>query len=134
MLKIINFFLIDISFDVDKVLNIENARELIVYSSASLLDIINNNSGYEKYFETMPIPLDLIRISIFGKDLENKDTDFVRIVSIVNGEVSYDIENEIPPKEIPFSPLITIHEETLEEAQRILTQANGEKALKNSET
>lgn len=107
--------LIDVTFTIEETLNIKKARELIIDASCSLLNIINKNPEYYSYFESSN-PLHNIHIAIIGKDNKIKDLDFVQFVLLINGRIYYKVKAEKPQ----FPPLVSIHEELFEEAEKII--------------
>jgi len=113
--------LVEVSFVINQKLDIQSARVLIVDSANCLLNEINKNSKHEEIFAKFPAPVDIMHISIFGLESSENTPDYVGIVSILQGSIRYKVDNNIPPG----CALRTIHKETFEEAQQILSQSSG---------
>ena len=117
--------LIDICFNIQQVMDISSARKLMVCSIKKLLNIINSNEEFCANFEKLPVTEDVFHISIIGLTQKPDICNFVQIVTLVNGKIYYEIHNEKPS----FPPFTTIHEETFEEAKRILVESAENKCL-----
>ncbi len=110
--------LISIPFNYYDVLDIENARELIVESAISFLELITSASDSKNYFEKFPVPVEVIDIGIISQTNEKYNSSHIIVADLLNGKVHYQIDR-LPPKDSPF---LTVHEESFEEAESIVAQ------------
>jgi hypothetical protein len=110
-----NINLLDITFDYPYVLDIYASRKLIVESTEILLGLINSDPDHAQFFENFPARADIIMISIIGQ-APNNGCDYIRSVSLIKGKVSYNTDD--PTGKV--MPYLNVHEETYEEAKRIL--------------
>ena len=116
--------LMGVTFDYNKVMSIDEARELIVECSNELLRMVNSDPNAAQYFENFPIKEEIISISILGKVPETTQ-NFISLVYINKSFVKYRTDDP-EGKILPFVP---VHEETFLEAQEIV---NHRKSLLNS--
>ena len=107
---------IGMTFEYKKIMNMDEARELIVACIQTLLDLMNSNSENAKYFERFPVPVGIIRISILGERC-SIEHDCVEVVKILNGEIYYCINHPLPEVKQIY---LTLKEESFEEAQQIV--------------
>lgn len=121
----INLF--DVCFDVNQLLTIDTAREYIVNSTINLMNFINKDEKNEFFFEKFPVLNNIIHITIIGEEVEDFGLNNIQSVSLVSGKIFYKIRNKKTNATL-LPPLIWVHEETFEEAQRILTQADRDRA------
>ena len=96
-------------------MSINEARELLVESVQTLLNLIDANPENSKYFEYFPPRVGVILISILGETCP-QDLNCIEVVKIINGKVYYKINHPIPH----VAPYLTIQEESFEEAQQIV--------------
>lgn len=109
--------LISVAFRYNKEIDIAIARKLIVNSVDFLLNLINSDLDNENYFEKFPFPVNQIDISIQALGSEIKKSNSIDLVCILNGVVRYAIDDNIPE----HRPYFTVHRETFEEAQKIVS-------------
>ncbi|NGX64035.1 MAG: hypothetical protein KR126chlam6_01459 [Candidatus Anoxychlamydiales bacterium] len=102
-----------ISFVCNYEINMKEGRELIVYSVHKFLSNINSNEQIRPYLNEFPFQVKDIDIAISFKVREKIKKDSIDFVSIYYGKVFYDISDK---EEV----LKTIHEETYEEALKIV--------------
>ena len=79
---------IGMTFEYKKIMNMDEARELIVECIQILLDLMHSNSENAKYFEHFPVSVGIIRVSILGQRC-SIEHDCVEVVKILNGEIYY---------------------------------------------
>lgn len=111
-------YLISITLDYYEEMDIQSARRLIVESTQTLLNLINSDPKNKEYFEQFPAKVNTVFLAIIGQPQKNINSDYIFIVDIINGILYYKIDIE----KSPSSPFTTIHQETFEEAQRILAE------------
>jgi len=80
--------LMSVTFDYEKVMTFEEARNLIVDCSNELLKMVNADSKAARYFEVFPIKEEIIRIAIISK-APVVARDHIRLVFISGGEIIY---------------------------------------------
>ena len=99
-------------------LTIDQARELLVYCSEKYLYEINSNEQIRPYLQNYPFKVKNIEIRIFVyKSSEHPvPPGGLSVVTAVNGLLEYETSQPHPPR------LKTIHEETYEQALRILSE------------
>jgi len=112
--------LIGITFDANQVMDMTVARDLIVKSITVLLDIINSNPKNKEYFEVFPVTAHITDNKIIGGVPQTPPVPdgYIWSVSAKEGKISYYTRD---PYE-RFGPRFDVHEETFEEAQRIVNQ------------
>jgi hypothetical protein len=108
--------LLDVTFDYPFVLDINTSRKLIVESTETLLNLINSDLTNEKFYESFPAQVDIIMITIIGQKSEI-ECDYIRSVDVIKGKVYYDTDDRTSK----VMRLIVVHEETYEEAKKILS-------------
>jgi hypothetical protein len=109
--KVMDF---EVVFQYGKVLDIPTARGLIVETILLFVDEINNNEAVRKYLHHYPFtPHDVI-VAILPdcSSSDEEDSDFVR-TSAQLGRISYYGKK---------NPYVDLHEETFEEARKILNK------------
>ncbi|MCH9626361.1 MAG: hypothetical protein S4CHLAM123_15580 [Chlamydiales bacterium] len=115
--------LVSMVFNYEKILDINTARSLIVKSAETLLNLISAHAEYENAFETFLNPIDIMYICIIGETPEGNNSKEIGGLQLIKGKIYYLIDNYKPfPRE--DGPLLTVHEETFEEAKRILEDQN----------
>lgn len=108
--------LITVSFDYPAVMDLQLSRELIVTSLNVLIRIVNSNPRYSEHFEKYPVSIDIIHLCVVGRKSEKVEKNYVRTVSNFKGIINYRVET---PK---IGPYKTVHEETYEEAKKIVSE------------
>ncbi len=108
-----------ITFETDKVLFINTARQAIVDAAFLLLKVVNKNPAYQSCFNTDKPIENYIDIAILGRTASNPYSDYISAVLLLNGTVYYD---KIDP-EGKINPYIHIHRESFQEAVAILNQS-----------
>jgi hypothetical protein len=106
---------LSMTFIYKKVMSMNEARELIVECTQTLLQLMNVNPDNKKYFERFPAPVDIIVISILGEQCPT-NLNCVEVVRILKGKIAYAIDHPISH----VAPYLTLREESFEEAQKIL--------------
>jgi hypothetical protein len=106
---------------------IEEARELEVKSTEKLLKMINEHKKIRSYLREYPFVSKRVNVSISFKDPNNRRyvDGSVAVVSNVNGKVYYDKAE--PSKTDITEELIDMHEETYEEALKIVNEGKNMK-------
>jgi len=99
-------------------MEIESARCLIVESGHILLDLINSDVKNGQFFDLFPAPSNILEIGIIGKYPEDKKTEYIEVVSLLNDSVYY-LTDTIRPKKGPYT---TVHEESFQKAQAIVNK------------
>ena len=117
--------LISMTFTYQKVMNMPEARELIVECIQTLLDLMNANPDNNQYFEKFPATEDIMLISILGQTCPT-DLQCVEVVKIIKGTIYYNINHPLPHLGHIY---LTLKEESLEEAQKILKSGSNEEIL-----
>ncbi len=107
--------LISMTFMYQKVMSMNEARELIVECANILLESMNANPDNRRYFEHFPAPVDIIQVGILGKQCPT-DLNCVEVVSILKGNITYAINHPMPH----IAPYLNLKKESFEEAQKIL--------------
>ena len=99
----------------DGPLNIEQARELVVYCTETFLREINKNKKIRPYLCRYPFTSENVKIKISCHDKENRlvHPPFITYVCVLKGKVYYHIRN-------PY--LKTVHEEPYEKALKIVNK------------
>lgn len=108
--------LVDVTFDYHGLMDISHARVMIVDCTNELLEIINSNPKNVKYFVEFPVKVNLISTAIIGLSPDLQNNNYIKIVDNLNGNILYGTEHK--------KPFLIIHEETFEEAQKIVSQEN----------
>jgi len=117
--------LMGVTFDYEKVMTLEEARELIVECSTELLRMVNSDPKAAQYFETFPVKENIFRIGIIG-ETPDAVRDHVRVVSISGGEIIYYADD----LEKGESMSIIVLKESFAEAQEIVNRKTFNLALK----
>lgn len=108
--------LISMVFTYQKVMNMPEARELIVECIQTLLNLMNANPDNKQYFEKFPATENIMSIAILGQKCQT-DLNCVEVVNIIKGTIYYNIYHPFPEfREI----YLTLKKESFEEAQKIL--------------
>jgi len=107
---------IEVTFDYPFILNIDTSRKLIVESTETLLNLIKSDPANEKFYESFPPNIDILMISIIGQK-GAIECDYIRSVDLMKGKVSYETDDHTSK----VMRLIVVHEETYEEAKKILS-------------
>jgi len=116
-LKKIN--LISATFKYDgMMMDVENARCLIVDSSEVFLNLINSDPNNEQFFESFPVPSNILDLGIIGKQPEDNKVEYIEVVSLLHDKVRY-LTDKIRPK---IGPYTTVHEESFQKAQAIVNK------------
>lgn len=107
---------ISLDFHLQKNVNIEEARKLLVGSVEELLHRINNDVGIRPFLHNYPFTNNNLWFSIGFKDKNNKFVlpPNIAMASLILGKISYGLEDLKEP--LLFDE---IHEETYEEALKI---------------
>ena len=107
-----------LSFFYYKMIDIEEARKLIIYSMQTLAEEINAEKKLRKYLYKYPFPPKRteIMIIVHNRDYSTVSPEYISVVSFHNGKISYDITNP------ETNRLDTIYKETYEEALEKLAQ------------
>ncbi len=108
-----------LAFNYYKDADIEHARELLMAGATLFLNKINSNEQIRPYLDNYPFRPENIQIIIYLQTPIGSPPDFGKliVVSMSDGILRYSIENS------KTGPLITIHEETYEEASEKLHSA-----------
>lgn len=108
-----------LSFDYYKLVDIEQARELLVYSTTLFLNIINENMEIRPYLEHYPFNPENIEIRIYlqNSDGSEPNSGKLTIVKMMNGTLEYVIRNP------ETNRLTTLYEETFDVASKKLSTA-----------
>ena len=102
--------------------NLEEARELIVYVVSTCLSEINTHTEWSPYFSEYPVTAKTLGIDIFIKkpDQTRFSLEAINCVSALKGILEYEI---ILPD---MGPIQTVHKETYKEALAIVcSQGKG---------
>lgn len=106
--------LIAVTFRVEEVMSIDSARKLIVKSVSDFLDLINSKPDFQQYLLEYPCTAKCIEIGIIGNNPKSSHESYIKSVLALRGEIYYYTEADT------YSPLITVHEETFENACAIV--------------
>lgn len=101
-------------FDIDELPDVEFARRLEVETLQEFLRCINSQEGIQDYLAEYPFPLKFIHIGFISRHPE----EGLFLVSNYRENLSYAKRNP----DNPGGPLIDVHEESFEDAVRILAQ------------
>jgi len=109
-----------LSFFYYEMIDIEEARRLLIYAIQTLTKEINAEEKLHKYLYKYPFPPSHTEITIFvqNKDYSPISSEYISIARFVDGILSYDIDH---PK---TEHLETIYKETYEEALEKLTSSS----------
>jgi hypothetical protein len=113
-----------LSFSYYKPLDIEQAREMLIYVSTTFLDIINKNEKIRPYLDNYPFDLKNIEIRIVVRGGDKSDPDKLVFVSMHRGVLGYDI------REFGTILLKEFYRETYEEAVERLAYQNEQSEKK----
>ena len=107
-----------LSFQCHDQLTIDQARELLIYCSEKFLSEVNSNEQVKPYLQNYPFRAKNIEIRIFIRESDEHPAreGSLAIATSVDGRLDYDVRQSGLP------PLKTIHEETYEQALRILSE------------
>lgn len=108
------------AFEYHKIVNIEEARKLLVYCIEEYLYAINSNKKIQPCLHNYPFTAKNIEIEIYirNPDGSNVSLNEIKVAAATGGEMSYYVD--YPEKHT----IKAIHEETYEEALRILLKEN----------
>jgi len=108
---------ISVSFQINKLMDIASAREIIVEAGSSLIDIINTTENISQFFVDYPVSSSIVRIIIIGKKPPPEDSlNYVLTVFLTDGKVRYTTDDPNPEN----LRLYTVHEESFDEALAII--------------
>lgn len=99
--------------DIESLPTVEIARKIEVEALELFLKYINSEEGIQNYVAEYPYSLKFVKIAFISTSPELG----LQMVSNFREEISYDKKNP----EIPIAPLITVHEESYQEALQILS-------------
>jgi len=105
--------LMGVTFDYNKVMSIDEARELIVECSNELLRMVNSDPNAAQYFENFPIKENILEVAVIGKSSESI-TGNIKFVFTNDGRIIYIADDE------SRMPKPVIHQESFAEAQEIV--------------
>jgi hypothetical protein len=93
--------------------DIEKARELLIYSTELFLDVINNNNDIRFYLQSYPFTAENVEIRIYLQKTNGSEPDLgdLTIVEMTNGILEYVIRNKETKR------LTTLYEESFREAK-----------------
>jgi len=106
--------LMSVTFDYEKVMTLEEARELIVECSNELLRMVNSDPEAAQYFENFPIEVDILGVGIIGKTSESEN-DNIKFVFTKNDRIVFIIDDGKKGGTKPND-----YEESFAEAQEII--------------
>jgi hypothetical protein len=106
-----------ITFNYEKPLTIPEARELLVYSVNKFVKNINNYNEIKPYLANYPVTEKNIEIIIISHGLDGRiaPIPFIAFSDSIEGTLQYQTNT---------TPLTIVHEETFEEAEQIVKEAN----------
>lgn len=113
-------------FNVEALPNIDYARRIEVQSLQDFLYFINSEDGIQKYLVEYPFKIKFIKVSFISKDLQNG----LSSVSNFENEIryrKYKLDESIGPSDV-------VHEETFEEALKILTLPPKNGPIRNGDS
>lgn len=123
---------LDLSFGIQKYVDIKEARHLAVEAIDGFLDFVNHDSKTCKYLSHRPFNYKDIKFSFSfdGEDGDHAGNGYIACVSLLKDQLIYCVYD--PTKPSDGNPLEIIHEEPYEEAYKIvmgkeLPQAAAEK-------
>lgn len=108
-----------LSFNYDKTITIDEARELLIYSVNEFVSEINACEEIRQYLYNFPFESRNVQVRIFllNPDHRKVGTGELSIISSIDGVFEYEIDAPDGKK------LITVQKETYEEAVQNLTKA-----------
>lgn len=109
---------IGIDFQYDKILTLENARKLIVCYMPLYLEVLNKEEDLRECLDVVPFPMSNLSFIIYGKSLPEDDSEHVETVRCDGGFITYYSNNP----DINIKRYAHLHEETFEEAERIVAE------------
>lgn len=108
---------VDISFNINEVMDLKTARKHIVFLVNALVDQINTNPTNSNYFEKFPVDRNIVKISILGKTPESSIDHIVHVFWLPSrNKIYYSTDDPV------VMPFLDVHEETFEEAEAILNK------------
>ena len=105
-------------------ITIEEGRKLIQYCAQKLLSNINSNKQIRPYLNTVPFEVKDIDVAISFRERDTEKNYSIDFISMHYGKIIYDISDK---EEV----LKTIHEETYEEALKIVESEKSNKETKS---
>lgn len=105
---------IQICFRIDEIMDLTRSRKLIVDAIILFLEDINQNKEISNYLIVFPYTSKNVIVAIDAKCPLIKERNYIASVSSNLGKIYYYTEDE------EHMALVTVHEETFEEAQNIL--------------
>ncbi|MCP5469704.1 MAG: hypothetical protein H7A36_04270 [Chlamydiales bacterium] len=107
---------IELVFDTERLLDIKTAREILIDGAEKAIQIASTQEESREFFEEVPVPLKLFRISILGPTVPSGDSVHIQAARVTMGNLYYDVINPDPR----WDNYVHVHEETFEEARAIV--------------
>lgn len=114
---------IGISFSLNKILEKDEGRKIVLEIATDFLDRINQDSKLKNYLEVYPFDFSNITINIFLKPVDGQEIYYpnFRIFSCYNNHVYFGFYEKLSDGE---RSLLQQESETIEEARQIVNQQN----------
>jgi hypothetical protein len=117
--------MLGIAFNYYKEVDLEEARELLIYAGTTFLDIINSNEEIRKYLDVYPFKPENVDIRIFLQNLDGTEfsPEKLCVITMIDGMLEYDAKN---PETLR---LLRVHKETYDKAVKKIYSSNKSIAM-----